>query len=366
MNRTMIRAMIRVTMLTVLGLALWGLSPAELGLAPVAAQAPDELAAPAAWAATDDVALRAETLAWLEQQELDDSVRGQASALWPESADGVLETAPPTATETDLLDRLVETFAVADPRARQLVDTCREPFSTGAAAAEDWLYAEDTSPFVSANLRVYRGRWLTHRLLFDEARAELEGLTPDDVAAPATLLFYQAVAYHRLLDREAGLKVIKQLLDGEDQSPRRYTALARLMQQDLRGLKDDSLDHIARRMDDIERRLALGRAGAKVRGIEDGVIESLDKLIEELEQQQQQQSSRPGASNQSSSPLQDSRLMGGGGPGRVDKKDIGSKSGWGDLPQKEREQAMQQIGREFPAHYRDIIEQYFRNRAGSQ
>ena len=50
--------------------------------------------------------------------------------------------------------------------------------------------------------------------------------------------------------------------------------------------------------------------------------------------------------------------MGGKGPGEVTKKNIGSGSGWGDLPPKEREEAMQQIGRDFPAHYRDVIEQY--------
>ena len=70
-------------------------------------------------------------------------------------------------------------------------------------------------------------------------------------------------------------------------------SLARLMQADLEALKDESLDHIARRMDDIRRRLDLGRAGPKVREVEDGVIASLDKLIEEMEKQQQAPRPRP-------------------------------------------------------------------------
>jgi hypothetical protein len=37
--------------------------------------------------------------------------------------------------------------------------------------------------------------------------------------------------------------------------------------------------------------------------------------------------------------------------------------GWGDLPPKERDQALQAIGRDYPAHYRDLIEQYFRELA---
>ncbi len=55
--------------------------------------------------------------------------------------------------------------------------------------------------------------------------------------------------------------------------------------------------------------------------------------------------------------------MGGKGPGDVVKRNIGSKSGWGNLPPKEREEAIQQIGRDFPPHYREIIEQYFRKLA---
>jgi hypothetical protein len=151
-----------------------------------------------------------------------------------------------------------------------------------------------------------------------------------------------------------------------EQSPRRYQAVARLMQADLAELKEDSLDHIARRMEDIERRLGLGRTGPRVREVEKGVIESLDKLIKELEEQQQQQQGGGGNNIQSSSPAQDSRIIGGKGPGEVVKRNIGSESGWGNLPPKERERALQEIGREFPAHYRDVIEQYFRKLASEE
>ncbi len=58
--------------------------------------------------------------------------------------------------------------------------------------------------------------------------------------------------------------------------------------------------------------------------------------------------------------------MGGKGPGEVDRKNIGGSSGWGSLPPKEREEALQQIGRDFPSHYRDVIEEYFRRRAGEE
>ena len=102
-----------------------------------------------------------------------------------------------------------------------------------------------------------------------------------------------------------------------------------------------------------------------MRKVEDGVIESLDKMIKKIEdQQQKQQQSESGSDSiRSSSPAPDSRPLGGKGPGEVAKKNIGSGSGWGNLPPKEREEAMQEIGRDFPSHYRDAIEQYFRRLA---
>ena len=64
--------------------------------------------------------------------------------------------------------------------------------------------------------------------------------------------------------------------------------------------------------------------------------------------------------------MQDSQIAELKAPMQVDRRDIGNKSGWGDLPPKEREQALQQIGREFPAHYRELVEQYFRELANEQ
>ena len=62
-------------------------------------------------------------------------------------------------------------------------------------------------------------------------------------------------------------------------------------------------------------------------------------------------------------PAPDSAPIGGKGPGDVVKKPIGNQSGWGDLPPHQRQEALQQIGKDFPAHYRDVIEQYFRKLA---
>jgi hypothetical protein len=138
------------------------------------------------------------------------------------------------------------------------------------------------------------------------------------------------------------------------------------MQQDLASLEDDSLNHIARRMEDIRRRLAQGRSGQRVQSVENGVVESLDKLIKDIEDRVRQQQGAASASRiapRSQAPMQESRIAELKAPGKVDRRDMGNGAGWGNMPEKEREKALQDIGRDFPSHYRDIIEEYFRRSA---
>ena len=145
---------------------------------------------------------------------------------------------------------------------------------------------------------------------------------------------------------------------------KRYRELGERMILDIEGLEPKSLDHISSRMGDVAGRLDLGRANEKTVEIEDGIVKDLDEQIEKLEKQleqmmkRQQQSSSP---SQSPNPPQSGQPLGGpSGKGHVDRKDVGSGSGWGDLPEKEREKDLQQIQENFPPHYRDIIEQYFK------
>jgi hypothetical protein len=308
-----------------------------------------------AWQPPNAEQVRAQVFAWLDQRKVDAVVRAKAERLW--SSQGQQPAG------VDLVERLVVTFGLADENAQKLVELCSRAKAPPSPPPQPWLSDAKTPAWVAKNLRLWYGRWLTQQRLFDEALEQLEGIQPEDVVDPASLLFYQAIAYHRLLNREAAADSIARLLDAPDQGPRRYATLAQLMQSDLKDLKDDSLDHIARRMEDIERRLDLGRAGPKVRSLQDGVVKSLDKLIEELEAMQQQQDGSGAENLQPNTPAKDSIPMGGKGRGTVTKRDVGHQSGWGDLPPKQRDEALQQIGRDFPPHYRDIIEQYFRRLA---
>jgi hypothetical protein len=324
-------------------------------------RANQEFSQQASWDVPAAEAIRELALAWLAEFEAPPEARARGEALWASAGE---EDNRPHA-----LDLVSATLAAVDPRAAVLVEFCARPRQGVKLPDVAWLADEKTAPFERANLRLYYGRWLAQEALYDEAAEQLAELEPAAVVDPASLLFYQAVVQHRLLDRTKGLATIGRLLERADALPKRYTSLARLMQADLEGLKDESLDHISRRMDDIRRRLDLGRAGPKVREVEDGVIASLDKLIEEMEKQQQAAAAAAAARSSGQQPqlptrpLPDSMPMGGKGAGQVAKKPIGNSSGWGDLPPRERDEALQQIGKEFPAHYRDMIEQFFRKLA---
>lgn len=339
----------------------WLIAVGMVTAATTAAQARDsrnkEFGGDGTWNAPEESVVQRELERWLDARQADAAARDQIKTLWQPVAGSLAADAQ--------LDRLAASFAVADDRAAELVTLCSAPRQTPRLPDFAWLADEATPMFERANLRLFLGRWMIRNQLFDEALVQLESLEPDQVIDPAGLLFYQAIVYQRMLKKEPGLRTLDRLLEKPDALPRRYVSLARLLQSDLQQLKDDSLDHISRRMDDVERRLDLGRPGPKTRDVEDGVIKSLDKLIKELEDQAAAAAAAAGAQGniRSSSPAPDSTPMGGKGPGQVANRDIGHEAGWGELPPKQRQEALQQIGRDFPAHYRDLIEQYFRELA---
>lgn len=270
------------------------------------------------------------------------------------------------AAGVDPLDGVLDTVAAVDDGVRDLRARIGSPGQASALAAG--LDRSALPAFLQDTIRLWWGRELVRLERFDEALPILADLDVESSVDPATLLFHRAACQHWLLDAENAIETLDRLLEREAEIPVRYARLARLMRADAAALETDSLDHIARRMRDVTRRLAHGRAGPATRDVQQGVITSLDKLIEDLERQRQQQpqgnaGSGGGGAGPAGRPMDDSRPGGGRGAGDVQKRDIGSGDGWGNLPAHEREQALQQIGREFPPHYREAIEQYFKRLA---
>ena len=215
------------------------------------------------------------------------------------------------------------------------------------------------------NLRLYYGRYLTQRRMYEEGLAVLNRIEPSQMVDPATYLFFKAVCQHHLLMKKEGLQTIEQLTKRTEGVPPRYLTVATLMQHDLEGLKDKSLDTISRKMLDVERRLELGRSGQKVQKVEDEIVADLDEIIKKIEEQLGGGSGMGQGenANDASNPADDSRVKGAAAPGNVDPKKFKQGKSWGGMNDKLRARVKQLIGRDFPAHYRRAVEEYFRNAA---
>ncbi|MDO4856535.1 MAG: hypothetical protein Q4A17_01150 [Thermoguttaceae bacterium] len=195
-----------------------------------------------------------------------------------------------------------------------------------------------------------------------------ESFSDENPSQAAEYWFYRAVCEHQLFQKDACTKSLDQLdalAEKPDfELPARFSALSRLMRKDLETLKDESLEMISRRMKGVERQLGHGNGDEKVQKSEEEIVEMLDSMIEELEEQARQQQKRmQSRSLKPGKPMGDAKIAGGKGPGNVTRRDLDFSKAWGSLPEKEREEVLQQLGRDFPPHYRDAIEQYFKRMA---
>ena len=329
----------------IVGGAAWA-GPAAAEVA--RADAARELERPPTWSIPSAADVQRRLTAWIDASAVPPAARAAAMAAWAH------------AERPDLLDRVVSACAAVEPRCAALV---QDPDADRA-----WLAASDIHPFVHDAVRLWLGRECVRRDRFDEGLALLADLDLATAVDPAALLFHRAACQHWLLEADAAVESLDRLLERAGEIPVRYERVARLLRADIASLEEESLDHIARRMRDVTRRLDQGRAGLRTRTVQDGVIESLDKLIAKLEEQQQQCQAGGGGGGGAGrggqgKPMDDSRLADGKGPGEVTRRDLGGTDGWGNLPPHQRDEALQQIGREFPAHYREAIEQYFKRLA---
>lgn len=253
---------------------------------------------------------------------------------------------------------------------RSLAASAEERLASPAPATPpEWI---DDLGEASPSLRLAVAEELASHESFDACLAWLEGLEEETVYAPELLHYLRAVAAHQLVDdttaREAFERLEAVLLENGEQrlgKARRWVfqQLARDFEQ-----KPNPLSSVARRMADAERRLAMADPSKATREGQQTILDELDKLIDELEkqrQQQQQQAAAGGAGGAADpgTPAEDSRPSELKGPGEVDRKRLVAGDAWGALPPAERERLTQAITRDYPPHYRALVEDYFRTLA---
>ncbi len=298
--------------------------------------------------------VQSEVLQWLAKAKTDAATASAVTALWADK-EAIQQSAP-----DEQLDRVIESFALADPGTMRFLESCQQSEEVQPPVF-DGIRAE---PFYQHCVQLYYARWLTQHRLFDEALAILEVLNPDNSIDPASLFFYRAVCQQRLLQHREALDSLSLLQNSTVGAPDRFRAVAAIMSQEISEQEAAGLPEIARVMSDVQRRLDLGRSGEKVQQQEDQVIALLDKLLEEMEKQKQQQQEGSGGSgggSPDSQPQQgaaDSSIKGSAGEGTANSRELSESGSWGMADKQAEVKAREMIRQKFPANYLDAISQY--------
>ncbi len=222
--------------------------------------------------AADPQAARAQAEAWLKDAGKTDAATQKALAdIWQ--------------GDRPVLDKVSDTLALGSPDARKLLDEARDPASAAPTEVPAVVKDRKLPAFFRANLALAYGKALANRRVYEEALEVFDAVRPEEVVDPATLLFHKAVAEHSLTKAREASNTIVRLLDDVPDAPERYKTVAALMVFDMMTGKDKDLGSIARKMDNIERRLDLSRGGPKTQKLQKEVVARLDELIKEMENQ---------------------------------------------------------------------------------
>jgi len=287
--------------------------------------------------------------------------------------------------EATVLERLAATFEEGNANAAQLLSTARDANAPAPKEVATIFKDVKADKFFRNNLALAYARSLSNRRIHEEALAILKTTSPEEVADPAAYLFHRAVCEHALLLKtDARATIVRLLKEGVD-APDRFKRVGWLMLDDMLAWKEKDLSAVARKMDNIERRLELARGGPETQEIQRDVIARLDELIKEMENKAKQQQQGQGQPNDGScpdgsqpkegnkpgnsagpptQPMKDSNIGGQSGSGKVDPARIRKMlDGWGNLPPADQVRIEREItdliGGLNPQH-RQIYEDYFR------
>ncbi len=299
--------------------------------------------------------------AWLKEiGKTDPATLRQFEALWNRK-------------DRPVLDLVADTLALASPEAARLLAEARNPLAPAPLGVPEILKNAKAAPFLQNNLALAYARALSLRRVHEEALDVFKITAAEKGVDPAGYFFHRAVCEHALLQKKEAGRTIARLLEEASDAPERFRTVAVLMLLDMQTWKDKDLAAVARKMENIERRLDLARGGPQTQKLQKEVIHRLDELIKELENQANQKNPSDGPpkegqpkqgqnpNNNPTNPLERPQLGGPGGSGRVDPARVQRlREQWGHLPERQKIHALQELTRGMSPRYREAIENYFR------
>jgi hypothetical protein len=214
---------------------------------------------------------RAQAAAWLKQVgKTDAATQERFNAIWSQEGSTVL-------------DRVAATFQLGDPAAAKLIAEARDAGTPAPTKVPEVIRDQKNSLFYRANLALAYSRSLSGRRVHEEALDILKLFQPEQVVDPAAYLFHRAVSEHAMLMKPEATKTIERIIDDAPFSPERYKTVSMLMLLDMHAWKEKDLSSIARKMENVERRLELARGGPQTQKLQKEIVLRLDELIKEME-----------------------------------------------------------------------------------
>ena len=155
-------------------------------------------------------------------------LRGQVQQIWVKGV-GM--------KDLELLDHLLDTAGVVEPRIAEVVGALRSPSSSLVAPRDlSWL-TSDVPGWLQDVIRLSYGRAYAQRRLFDEALESLSGLELSQVCDPCFASFLPSYVRTSSDEENDCLDNVKLLMQRETELPTRYRQVATLMQADIAPLK---------------------------------------------------------------------------------------------------------------------------------
>jgi len=219
--------------------------------------------------APDVAEARKQAEAWLKSVKGDEA---KFKAIW--GGDGTL------------LEKVTATLVLGDPQAAKLLAEARDPEAPAPIKVPEAITDMKRPAFYRHGLALAYGKALTGRKVYEEALEALSTLKPEEALDPAAYFFHRAVCEHSLMLKDRADGSIDRLLVDVADGPERYRMVGALMHFDMLTWQDKDLGWIARKMDNVQRRLDLKRGGKQTQKMQKEVLVRLEEMIKEIENQQ--------------------------------------------------------------------------------
>jgi len=186
-------------------------------------------------------------------------------------------------SDRPLIDKVSSTLVLGSPEAGKLLREARNADAEAPIAVPKLLADKKKPAYFRTNLTLAYAKALTSRKVYEEALESFASVKPEEVVDPSAYFFHKAVCEHALMLKDKADVTIDRLLVDVTDAPERYRMVAALMHFDMLTWQEKDLGWIARKMDNIQRRLDLKRGGKVTQKMQKEVLVRLDEMIKELE-----------------------------------------------------------------------------------